>query len=81
MPGRVTEAERHQARRNWLTTRQAGEMIGGVTDAHVRALIAAKELTALDVSKPGGKNKEYRIRPEWVESYVARRTSGPDQAA
>lgn len=75
----TTEAERHQARRRWLTTREAGEMIGGITANQVRALIAGKALRALDVSRPGAKQKEYRIRPEWCEEFEAAHTTVPQE--
>lgn len=76
---RVDEASRHEARRRWLTTSQAAGLLG-IGASHVRALIDAKQLRAMDVSKPGAKQREYRIREEWVAEFEQRRTSGPTAA-
>lgn len=77
---RVAEAERHEARRRWLTTAKAGERLG-ISPDQVRELIAAKAIRAMNVSKPGAKQREYRIREEWVDQYEQRNTSGPEAAA
>jgi ribosomal protein L19E len=70
MPGVVSEADRHEARRRWLTTAQAGELIGGVTSEQVRLLIKDGMLTALDVSRKNAKAREYRIRQDWIDAYI-----------
>lgn len=81
MPGVVSEADRHEARRQWLSTSQAGELMGNVTAEHVRSLIGAGALRALDVSKPGAKVREFRIRPEWVDEWIERNTVGAKATA
>ena len=75
----TSESQRHEARRRWLHTDAAGVELG-ISDEHVRQLIAAGELRAMDVSKPGAKRKEYRLRPEWIAEFEERRTSGPTAA-
>jgi excisionase family DNA binding protein len=75
----TTEAERHTARRTWLTTAQAGERLG-VSAEHVRKLIDDRELRAMDVSRRGAKAKEYRVKVEWCDDFERRRTSGPAAA-
>lgn len=81
MPGVVSESDRHEARRRWLTTAQAGELIGGITAEQVRALIGEGVLKALDVSRKDAKSREYRIRPEWVDAFIEGRTSGGEKAS
>lgn len=79
MPGRVSEADRQRARSRWLTTRDLAER-WGVSMEHVRGLIVGGELRALDVSRDPKKSHEYRVHPEWVDEFEARRTSGPTAA-
>lgn len=71
-----SEAERHEARRRWLTTPEAAEMLG-VSPGQIRALIAADALREMVVSRPEARQREYRIRPEWLTEYEERNTSGP----
>jgi len=81
VPGVVSEPDRHEARRKWLTTAQAGELLGNVTAEHVRTLIGAGALRALDVSRPNAKTREFRIRPEWVDAYIEEHTVGAKASA
>jgi len=72
----TTEAERHTARRTWLTTASAAEQIGGCTASHVRELIDCGDLRALDVARSDSKRVDYRIKQEWIDDYLKRRTRG-----
>lgn len=76
----ATEADRQKARRQLLTTRQVGDLLG-ISQEHVRQLILDRELRAMDVARDPEKAHEYRIREEWVAEFEQRRTSGPTTAA
>lgn len=68
----TADQEREVARYNWLSTAEAGALAGGVSDATVREWIGAGHLKALNINV-GGK-PEYRIKPEWLEAFVAKQT-------
>jgi hypothetical protein len=72
----MSEADRHAARRTWLTTAQVAVELGGCTQSHVRALIDCGDLKALNVARTDAKRADYRLRQEWVDEYLKRRTSG-----
>lgn len=68
----MSEAHRHEARRDWLSVSDiAGRL--GVSATTVYGYIAAGELTAWDASRPNAKRKDYRIRPEWFDTFYAKR--------
>jgi hypothetical protein len=62
------------ARYRWLTPAAFGERIG-VSAEHVRSLIQAGEIRALDVSLPGSKRVEYRISDSEYERFVEARAT------
>lgn len=76
-----TEAERQRARYTWYTPKEAGVLLGGISDEHVRQLISDGDLTALDVSRKQSQQKDYRISPEWVAAFLKRRTKNAHHAA
>lgn len=69
----TSEGERHEARRRWLTTVQAGELLGGVDVSTVRELIRDGHLKAYNAARPGAKRADWRLLPEWVEEYRRKR--------
>ena len=72
----MSEAARQQAKAMWLSTRQAGELLGGVSVQQVRAWVANGQLTAFDASeKPGITRPDWRFKPEWIAEFEAKRTS------
>jgi excisionase family DNA binding protein len=75
-----SEAERQRARYRWLTTRQAGERLG-VSGQHVRDLVAAEALAAMDVRLPGAPKPEYRIAEDSVDAFIAARSNGAKASA
>lgn len=75
-----TEAERHEARRRWFTTTAAGDYLG-VSPDHVLALIDAGDLRGMDASRSDAKRRDMRIKPEWCDEFIERRSRGPQSAA
>lgn len=73
---RVTESERHAARRTWWTTVKAGEELGGIDPSTVRALIESGHLKAFNAARPDAKRADWRLLPEWVEEYRRSRMNG-----
>lgn len=73
--------EQEQARYRWPTTKETGELIGGVTPEHVIRLIHAGELAARDVSLPTSKRPDYRVDPASIDSFNERRMVKPEAAA
>lgn len=79
---RTIEAE--QARYRWISTTLAAQRIGGeppVTTGHIVNLIDDGELEARDVSRPGSRRPEWRVNPESVDAFLARRTRKGRSAA
>lgn len=69
--------EQEEARYAWISTTLAASRIGGeppVSTSHVVRLIEDGELEARDVSRPGSKRPEWRVSPESVDAFLARRT-------
>ena len=52
-----------------LSVKQVAEQLG-VSPKMVRNLIASRRLKAIDVAEPG-KQHCYRIKPEWVNDFIA----------
>jgi hypothetical protein len=75
----ATEREIAQARFTWYSTTKAGEIAGGVDDSTVRGWIASGELCCMNVGSE--KHPEYRIKPEDLAAFQARRTINPQAAA
>lgn len=69
------ERERAVAAYTWLTPTEAGERAGGVSAATIRAHIRSERLRALNVGT--ATRPDYRIKPEWVDEFMATRTTGP----
>lgn len=68
----MSAVEKEIARYNWLSPSEAGER-AGVTDETVLAWIKQSGgLRALNIGT--GKRPAYRIKPEWLEAFLARRT-------
>lgn len=61
---------------NWITVQEAGARLGGLSDEHVLALGRAKEIKVTDLRLPGAKRGVYRVEPESVEAFAARRELG-----
>jgi hypothetical protein len=72
------EREREQARFSWLTLAEAGRLAGDVHADTVKAWIAAGELRALNIGTTS--RPKYRIKPEWLDACIARRTLNGDAA-
>lgn len=67
-----SEAERHEARRRWLSVPRLAER-WGVSDDLVRLWITGGELVAMDVSRPGARMPEYRVEEAAADAFEAAR--------
>jgi excisionase family DNA binding protein len=55
---------------------ETAELLGGCSEMHVYRLIAAGELTAVDIATPGAGRSKTRIRSDDLADYIKRNTSG-----
>jgi len=55
---------------------EAAAEILGCLEMHVYRLIAAGELTAVDIATPGAGRSKTRIRSDDLAAYIERKTSG-----
>lgn len=77
--GRITAADRMEARWTWLTVAECAERLGK-SPSHVRKLIASGELTAANFADKD-RRADWNIRPEWLEAFIERRTQDAGEAA
>lgn len=76
--GRITAADRAEARFNWLSTTQVAARLDCST-GHVRNLMKSGELTYANLADKG-KRPEYKIMEKWLDAFLARRTENADAA-
>jgi hypothetical protein len=69
----VRTAAQDQAAFTWSTVSEVAVQLR-VSAGQVRAFIQGGELEAMDVAAPGSRLARYRICPESVRRFVARRT-------
>ncbi len=55
---------------------EAADEILGCSEMHVYRLIAAGELTAVDIATPGAPRSKTRIRSDDLADYIDRKTRG-----
>ncbi len=53
----------------------------GCSDMHVYRLIAAGELTTLDIATPGAGRSKTRVRSDDLAAYIDRKTRGGERGA
>jgi excisionase family DNA binding protein len=72
-------SSRDRAAYAWLTVSEAAGRLR-VSNGQVRRLIAAGEISAVDVSSTGGR-ATWRVGPESLDQFVLRRQTTPRRAA
>ena len=70
--GRISAADREEARWNWLTVAECAERIGK-SPSHVRNLIRRKEIRYANLGA-GDKRPDYAIKEEWLDAFIESRT-------
>jgi excisionase family DNA binding protein len=68
----MTAVEKEIARYQWLSPAEAGARVGVTDETVVRWIKQAGGLKALDIGTKA--NPRYRIRPDWLDAFVARRS-------
>lgn len=60
-----------------FTPAEAGAALGGASEMHVRRLVAAGLLRAVDIALPGSQRTKLRIRADDLETFVETATLQP----